>query len=272
MSNKIVPGIYRAVIDEVVAACKPEFEEYGVSEEVLNDLQKRWEAKVIASRVAEFDPPPQVVVPQYPPQPVPHYPPPAHHTASYIQPPPLPPPPIKAEHMIKSEPLDSRYALSAPPYTLPPLPGPKLNLPPPRQPPSSGQLNVLSFPTGPQSRLPSIPQVDGPSHSDDSDDESPPPPSFAPPRALHPSLPQPVASTSTSTVEDSEAINSDLDDSDEDDDLEDGAANVDILFCTYDKVARVKSKWKCVLKEGMVHANGKDYLFQRCTCEFNFEF
>jgi transcription initiation factor TFIIA large subunit len=74
-----------------------------------------------------------------------------------------------------------------------------------------------------------------------------------------------------------------LDDSDtEDEDLEDGAgANTDIVFCTYDKVcpgklnesivdsfpqvARVKSKWKCILKDGMIHANGKDYLFSRCT-------
>jgi transcription initiation factor TFIIA large subunit len=33
------PGIYRAVIDEVISAIKPEFDEYGVSEEVLAELQ-----------------------------------------------------------------------------------------------------------------------------------------------------------------------------------------------------------------------------------------
>ena len=33
------PNIYRAVIDEVIAAIKPEFDEYGVSEDVLADLQ-----------------------------------------------------------------------------------------------------------------------------------------------------------------------------------------------------------------------------------------
>jgi len=33
------PQIYRAVIDEVIAAIKPEFDEYGVSEEVLAELQ-----------------------------------------------------------------------------------------------------------------------------------------------------------------------------------------------------------------------------------------
>ena len=37
------------------------------------------------------------------------------------------------------------------------------------------------------------------------------------------------------------------------------------MFCTYDKVARVKNKWKCVLKDGMVSIGGKDYLFNKCN-------
>jgi hypothetical protein len=36
-------------------------------------------------------------------------------------------------------------------------------------------------------------------------------------------------------------------------------------------VTRVKTKWKVVFRDGMVHANGKDYLFGRCTgCAFVF--
>ena len=31
------------------------------------------------------------------------------------------------------------------------------------------------------------------------------------------------------------------------------------------QVARVKNKWKCILKDGMIHINGKDYLFAKCT-------
>lgn len=30
-------------------------------------------------------------------------------------------------------------------------------------------------------------------------------------------------------------------------------------------MARVKNKWKCILKDGMIHVNGKDYLFAKCT-------
>lgn len=80
----------------------------------------------------------------------------------------------------------------------------------------------------------------------------------------------PSASQST-TAEDDEAINSDLDDSDteeEDENDEGGSGDTDIVFCTYDKVARVKTKWKCILKDGIVHVNGKDYLFSKCTGEF----
>jgi hypothetical protein len=39
MSNKIVPNIYRAVIDDVISAIKPEFDEFGVAEDVLAELQ-----------------------------------------------------------------------------------------------------------------------------------------------------------------------------------------------------------------------------------------
>ncbi|ELU35575.1 TFIIA domain-containing protein [Rhizoctonia solani AG-1 IA] len=31
------------------------------------------------------------------------------------------------------------------------------------------------------------------------------------------------------------------------------------------QVQRVKNKWKCVLKDGMIHVNGKDYLFMKCN-------
>jgi hypothetical protein len=36
------------------------------------------------------------------------------------------------------------------------------------------------------------------------------------------------------------------------------------LFCVA-QVGRVKNKWKCLLKDGMIHINGKDYLFAKCT-------
>lgn len=40
---------------------------------------------------------------------------------------------------------------------------------------------------------------------------------------------------------------------------------MNLLTCNLFQVARVKNKWKCVLKDGMIHVNGKDYLFAKCT-------
>jgi len=290
MSNKIVPAIYRSVIDEVIASIKGDFDEYGVSEDVLAELQRKWEAKVIASHVAEFEATPAQAPPQYPQHPMhvlpQHYSP--NHHAFVPQPPPAP------GSMIKKEPVDSRYIMSG--QYVPPMAGPQL--PALRPPP-----NLLTFPAGPsrppvpvaapapgahppaasqpakatqpppvqpqaqsQSQPARIPQVDGPSSSS-SDSSSPPPQQYAP-HSSHPSLPQPTQSSAASA--DDEAINSDLDDSDSEgeEDPDDGPGVSDIVFCTYDKVARVKNKWKCILKDGMIHINGKDYLFAKCTGEF----
>jgi len=59
--------------------------------------------------------------------------------------------------------------------------------------------------------------------------------------------------------EDDEEIGSDLDDSDDDHDpnVED-SMDGDVILCLYDKVQRVKNKWKCTLKDGVVTVEGKE--------------
>ena len=63
---------------------------------------------------------------------------------------------------------------------------------------------------------------------------------------------------------DEDAINSDLDDSgdelNQDDEDEEGNSG-EVMLCTYDKVQRVKNKWKCVLKDGVLTTGGKEYVF-----------
>ncbi|KAF4447216.1 hypothetical protein F53441_9225 [Fusarium austroafricanum] len=70
--------------------------------------------------------------------------------------------------------------------------------------------------------------------------------------------------------DDDDAINSDLDDPEEDrddDDVDDeGLGN--IMLCMYDKVQRVKNKWKCTLKDGVLTVNGKEYVFHKATGEY----
>ena len=71
--------------------------------------------------------------------------------------------------------------------------------------------------------------------------------------------------------DDENAINSDLDDPDDDpaggigDEDEDFG---DTILCTYDKVQRVKAKWKCTLKDGVMSLSGKEWVFHKGMGEF----
>lgn len=71
-------------------------------------------------------------------------------------------------------------------------------------------------------------------------------------------------------VADEDAINSDLDDPEDDDAAGDGSDDemIDYMLCTYDKVQRVKNKWKCTLKDGILTTNKKEYLFHKANGEF----
>lgn len=77
---------------------------------------------------------------------------------------------------------------------------------------------------------------------------------------------------------DSNELGSDLDESDEDDLLsdenaedEDGSAphEGDVVVALYEKVQRVKNKWKVTLKDGIIAADGKDYLFSKLQGELD---
>lgn len=64
---------------------------------------------------------------------------------------------------------------------------------------------------------------------------------------------------------------SDLDDESEDElnsenDADEGG-DQDVILSLYDKVQRVRNRWKYVLKDGIVNIGGKDYVFSRGTGE-----
>lgn len=46
--------MYRTIIDDVVQQVRPEFEQIGVEEAVLQELLRLWELKLAQSRVADF--------------------------------------------------------------------------------------------------------------------------------------------------------------------------------------------------------------------------
>ncbi|KAL2154936.1 hypothetical protein VTH82DRAFT_3612 [Thermothelomyces myriococcoides] len=70
--------------------------------------------------------------------------------------------------------------------------------------------------------------------------------------------------------DDEDAINSDLDDPDEmgEDDEDEDDSMGHMMLCMYDKVQRVKNKWKCILKDGVLTVNGKEYVFAKATGEY----
>ncbi|KAF2454753.1 hypothetical protein BDY21DRAFT_260028, partial [Lineolata rhizophorae] len=69
---------------------------------------------------------------------------------------------------------------------------------------------------------------------------------------------------------DEDAINSDLDDSEDENaaGVGDEEALGEVMLCTYDKVQRVKNKWKCTLKDGVLSTQRKEYVFHKAQGEF----
>ncbi|THG05925.1 transcription initiation factor IIA large subunit-like isoform X1 [Camellia sinensis] len=66
-----------------------------------------------------------------------------------------------------------------------------------------------------------------------------------------------------------------LNENDDDDDLDDVDQGDDLntqhlVLAQFDKVTRTKSKWKCTLKDGIMHISNKDILFNKATGEFDF--
>jgi len=43
-----------------------------------------------------------------------------------------------------------------------------------------------------------------------------------------------------------------------------------LVLAQFEKVSRTKTRWKCLLKAGIMHVNGKDYIFNKAVGEFQF--
>ncbi|XP_024363626.1 uncharacterized protein [Physcomitrium patens] len=62
----------------------------------------------------------------------------------------------------------------------------------------------------------------------------------------------------------------DEDDVDDADHGDDEPATNHLVLAQFDKVTRSKNKWKCTLKDGIMHLNNRDILFVKATGEFEF--
>ncbi|ORX93166.1 transcription factor IIA, alpha/beta subunit [Basidiobolus meristosporus CBS 931.73] len=303
MSNSIVAGVYRHVIDEVISTVQKDFEDMGVDESILQELQRSWETKIANARVANFvvsDPQvtegytnayydesgnPVQYADQYPHAPAPTEAQEYAYAEQYQQ---QQPHGVAAANLATlasaSSALKQENGVGAPQSYMPPRNDDQVQLPQPTQ-ATASYYNTIMLPTGsngdpksnhniPQTDGPAdmstqeidamiatralakharkIPQVDGEDDDDDEDAEG-----------------EEEGDEAEPVVDSEDAINSDLDDTDDDDRGEDGGEEMEhIVLCQYDKVTRTKNKWKCVLKDGIMLVNGKDYLFHKVNGDF----
>ncbi|KAF9996048.1 transcription factor IIA subunit alpha [Entomortierella chlamydospora] len=326
MANNTVTAVYRFVIDDVITNVRRDFEDMGVDETIMHELQRSWETKIAQSRVTTFQAPePSAAVEPY-----------SFEEPTYEQPAPAsapaPAPAPTSASAPAPAPTSAPAATSAPSTYTPAhpaasynyrveqtpaanlanvasatLPGDNSNVgrPQPHVAPrasnAAGNNNNISLPGGGRNGtgdFSNIPQTDGAADmtelefmtTEELDDyvekkfkeareaerltgQAPGEVTFTltlSDRAARKAKRDGLEGFSIGQVDgeddedDDTGLGSDLDDSDGD--MDDESDN--IVLCQYDKVSRTKSKWKCVLKDGIMLINGRDYLFHKANGDF----
>ncbi|XP_034893569.1 transcription initiation factor IIA large subunit [Populus alba] len=92
------------------------------------------------------------------------------------------------------------------------------------------------------------------------------------PNDLQASTPAVVSQNDDVDDDDDEPLNEDDDDDEDLDGVEQGEElnTQHLILAQFDKVTRTKNKWKCTLKDGVMHINNRDILFNKATGEFDF--
>ncbi|KQJ86436.1 hypothetical protein BRADI_4g05469v3 [Brachypodium distachyon] len=76
---------------------------------------------------------------------------------------------------------------------------------------------------------------------------------------------------STEDYDDDEPPLNEDDDDDDEDELKDSEPNAQhLVLAQFDKVSRTKNRWRCSLKDGIMHLNGREILFKKASGEFDF--
>ncbi|KAH0457340.1 hypothetical protein IEQ34_012655 [Dendrobium chrysotoxum] len=92
-------------------------------------------------------------------------------------------------------------------------------------------------------------------------------------RAPTPLVGTPKPTKNEAAEDDEPPLNEDDDDEDDLDDFDQGEEEPNtqhLVLAQFDKVTRTKSKWKCALKDGIMHINSRDILFNKANGEFDF--
>ncbi|KAF9958644.1 transcription factor IIA subunit alpha [Mortierella alpina] len=314
MANSAVTAVYRFVVDDVITNVRRDFEDMGVDETIMHELQRAWESKIAQSRVVAQAP--EATAPESYSFEEPTYEQPAQAHAPAIKQAPTPSQvqvplatttTLPTTYSYKVEPTAAANLANVASATLSgnssSVGRPQQHVPP-RANSSGGQANNISLPGGGRNgtaESSNITQTDGAADTDGTVLE------FMSTAEMDAYVEQrfkeareaealtgvaPGEMTFTLTLsdraarkarrdglegfgiigqvdgteeeEDDTGLGSDLDDDEEDMDEE----SPNIVLCQYDKVSRTKSKWKCVLKDGIMLINGVDHLFHKANGDF----
>lgn len=64
-------------------------------------------------------------------------------------------------------------------------------------------------------------------------------------------------------------LGSDLDDEEDEGEVQIAENVANLTLCQYEKITRVRNRWRGVLRAGIVHINGRDYCFSRANMDFD---
>jgi len=241
-----IEDVYKGVIADVINSMKETFLDEAIDIDVLNQLKSEWENKLHVSGALNFDnnqsiPPPALRQPQIKQQPM---------TQIYVS----QPAPGPSNFMQQQQRVTTGFVQTAPgPSNFSILPQQQL-----RQVP----VNVQAKPVAKSDY--GVKQLDGggpgmtdssSSEEEDEDDDQ---------MGRFMGLQDEHANDAETVDED--PLNSNDDQSD-DEDLETLFQSENVIVCQFEKVNRARTKWKFTLKDGIMHLNGKDYCFQKCTGE-----
>eukprot|EP01089_Gocevia_fonbrunei_P022931 TRINITY_DN9463_c0_g2_i1.p1 TRINITY_DN9463_c0_g2~~TRINITY_DN9463_c0_g2_i1.p1 ORF type:complete len:261 (+),score=75.27 TRINITY_DN9463_c0_g2_i1:28-810(+) len=254
-------AVYRYVVDDVIKNIKNEFISEGIDEEVLHELQQLWEQKLGDSGAVPafsgFTGAPSEDLSSY--QGYPHMYPYLNAPAATVQ--------YNTTRYSQDNHAQTDHHYTDLPPTAVPLGKPQQYMPLQEWKQQGQATDVGGYAAGgnttrkttiPSMNAKHIPQLDGGDDDEDDSDEDD------------------DDSDEDDEDESDEEEEEDEKKDDEDDELgsdldisEDEPDTENNVLCQFEKVKRIKNKRRCNLKAGVIHLNGRDYLFNKANGEFS---
>ncbi|KAG0349560.1 hypothetical protein BG004_004413 [Podila humilis] len=292
MASNAATAVYRFVIDDVIANVRRDFEDMGVDEAIMVELQMSWENKIAQSRVTAFQTESAAAVESYPLEETNYDHIPAASTAraagTVTAPAPIAAPATTTPTPAAKSAASAQRA-TQPAANTPALPGRSTttttanntNNRIPQTDGASDDTPVLEFMN--RAELDAFVEKKLQAIQDKGTDQA-----CSEDMSFEFTMSDKVARKARRSAgglgplqdlvtirqvdggddeQDDTELGSDLDDSE--DDMDEELDNIGL--CQYDKVSRTKNKWKFVLKDGILLINGRDYLFHKANGDCDFD-